>query len=420
MPLGELASRIALAFGIGLLIGLERGWTRRAARPGSRTAGVRTFAISGLLGGIAAALAQGSRRELDTGGAIVLAAVFIAYAATIALFSRDENRATQTHSATTAIAALLTFVLGAYALLGDRRVAAAAAVAASGVLIVREEIHEWIAKITLTELQSVLVLLAMTFIALPIVPDRSVGPFGGVNLREVWIIAIVLASVSFAGYVAVKILGERHGILVAAAAGGLVSSTAVTLANARRAAAGEGAPHLLAAGAALATAVSFVRVIALVAALKPFIVIRVASGLLVAICIAVGYAMASVYWRSSAREKQKAMEFRNPFGFWSVIGLATSVGVLVVIGRAIYDYFGAAGAIGGAAAMGAFDVDAMTVSMTRLDPQIATKAILVGVASNTLAKAGIAALVERGRFATEIAAVSIACILFGGLTFVVT
>jgi uncharacterized membrane protein (DUF4010 family) len=115
------------------------------------------------------------------------------------------------------------------------------------------------------------------------------------------------------------------------------------------------------------------------------------------------------------------LQFRNPFGFWSVIGLALSVGVLILIGRAIYDYFGATGAIAGAAAMGFFDVDAMTVSMTRLEPNVATQAILVGVASNTLAKATIAALVERRRFALEIAAMSFACILSGGLlTLVLT
>ena len=93
----------------------------------------------------------------------------------------------------------------------------------------------------------------MTFVALPVMPDDRIGPFGGVNPRQVWLIAIVLAAVSFAGYVAVKYLGESHGILLAAAAGGLASSTAVTVANARRAAAGEGPPPLLAAGVALAT-----------------------------------------------------------------------------------------------------------------------------------------------------------------------
>jgi len=86
----------------------------------------------------------------------------------------------------------------------------------------------------------------MTFIGLPILPDAPLGPFGGVNPREVWLIAIVLASVSFLGYAAVKYFGARRGLLLAAAAGGVASSTAVTIANARRAAAREGSPRLLA------------------------------------------------------------------------------------------------------------------------------------------------------------------------------
>ena len=102
-----------------------------------------------------------------------------------------------------------------------------------------------------------MVLLAMTFIALPIVPNDPIGPFGGVNPREVWVIAIALACVSFTGYAAVKYLGASRGVLVAAALGGLVSSTAVTIANARRAAAGEGSSRLLAAGVAIATSISF-------------------------------------------------------------------------------------------------------------------------------------------------------------------
>ena len=120
-------------------------------------------------------------------------------------------------SATSVIAGMLTFALGAYAALGDMRVAAAAAVAAAGLLAIREEIHDWVAKITWPELRSLFVLLAMTFIALPIVPDDPIGPFGGVNPREVWIIAVILAGVSFLGYVAVKYFDPRRGLLIAAA-----------------------------------------------------------------------------------------------------------------------------------------------------------------------------------------------------------
>src|SRR5437868_1117096 len=132
MELDELLSRTALSAGVGLLIGLERGWHRREARPGSRTAGVRTFAITGLLGGTTAALARGQGGELSVGGSILLGMAFLAYAGVITVFSRDENRATNTFSVTTTIAGLLTFMLGAYALIGDVHVAAAAAVATAG------------------------------------------------------------------------------------------------------------------------------------------------------------------------------------------------------------------------------------------------------------------------------------------------
>jgi len=192
---------------------------------------------------------------------------------------------------------LLTFVLGAYAVAGDVRVAAATVVVATAILAAREDIHVWVGRITWPELRSALVLLAMTFVVLPVVPDTPIGPFGGVNPREVWLIAIVLAGASFLGYGAVKAFGAERGVLLASLAGGLVSSTAVTLSSARRAAAGEGAPRLLAAGVAIATAVSFLRVIAIVTVLKPVLLVLVAPALLAALLVAVLYAIASVYWR---------------------------------------------------------------------------------------------------------------------------
>jgi uncharacterized membrane protein (DUF4010 family) len=418
MDFAAQVSRVALAFGIGLLIGLERGWTTREALPGSRAAGVRTFAISGLLGGVVGALARGAAGTLTLEGSVVLGAAFIAFASVIALFGREENRAAHRFSATTTIAALLTFVLGAYAALGNTRVAAAAAVAAAAVLIFREGLHGWLARITRVEFESALLLLAMTFIALPIVPDGPVGPFGGVNLREVWIIAIALAAVSFAGYVAVKLLGERRGVLVAAAAGGLVSSTAVAFANARRVVAGEGSARVLAAGTALATAVAFVRVAAITAVLNTSLAVLVAPALLVSAAVAVGFALASVYSRAVQSPGESTAQFRNPFGFWSVLGMAATMGVLVLAGRYINARFGTGGAIAGAAVMGFFDVDAMTVSMAGLTPQALSNragayALLTGVASNTVTKVAISAIVGRGWFALRIAALATACLLAG-------
>jgi uncharacterized membrane protein (DUF4010 family) len=415
----ELLSRIALSFGIGLLIGLERGWTSREVAPGSRAAGVRTFSIAGLLGGLVGAMARQTDGTVGVASALLIGIAFAAYAVVIALFSLEENRASKKFSATTAVAALLTFVLGVYALIGDARVAAAAAVAAAGVLALREGLHGWIARITRRELESGLALLAMTFIALPFVPDRSVGPLGGVNFREVWIIAIALASISFAAYIAVRYYGENRGALIAAAIGGLVSSTAVAFTNARRAAAGEGSPRILADATALATAISFVRVAAITAVLAPAIALPAGIVLGAAALAATSPATMTLLGQRAVKGTDTAVSFRNPFGFWSVLAIAASMGVLIVLGRYVNDRFGTGGAIVGAASMGLFDVDAMTVAVSRLvpdelDSRGATYAILAGVASNTLVKAAIAVVIGRGRFALYVALTALACLAVGG------
>jgi uncharacterized membrane protein (DUF4010 family) len=425
MEFEHLLSRVALALGIGLLIGLERGWRTREAPPGSRTAGIRTFAISGLLGGITGALAQAAGGVANIGGSIILAGGLTVYAAVITMFCREENRAERTFSATTTIAAILTFALGAYALIGDMRIAVAAAVAATALLATRNELHGWVAKITWPEFRSGLVLLAMTFIGLPILPDEPIGPFGGVNPREVWIIAIVLACVSFIGYVAVRVFGASRGVLLAAAAGGLVSSIAVTVANARRAAAGEGSPRLLAAGVAVATAISFLRVFAIASVLQPGLLVIMGPALVAAAAAAIGFAMALVYWRTPGAKQPEEVEFRNPFGFWSAVGFALFLGAIIVLGSAVAEALGATGAIVGAIVVGLVDVDSVTVSMARLVPDPlpmaqAAYAILAAVASNTVSKVAIGAVISRGWFAAELGVMTVICFAAAGAALVLT
>jgi uncharacterized membrane protein (DUF4010 family) len=236
----------------------------------------------------------------------------------------------------------------------------------------------------------------------------------------VWMIAIVLAGVSFVGYVLVKYFGAGHGVLLAAAAGGLVSSTAVTAAYARRAAAGEGAPRLLAAGVSLANAISFARVIILIAVLNPALLLATAAPLIAATLVAAGLAVAAVYWWRDPTAEQKAVEFRNPFSLGSVIGFAVLLGAIIVVGRVLGERVGATGAIIGAAAMGLADVDAVTVAMARLAPEplgtaSASLAILVAVASNMAAKLAIGAGIGRGRFAIELAVMSAAPLVAAAL-----
>jgi uncharacterized membrane protein (DUF4010 family) len=415
MDLFDFLPRFAVALGIGLLIGLERGWRLREMKPGTRAAGIRTFAISSLLGATAAALAQATA---DAG--FFLGAAFVAFAAVITLFCWEENRTTGSNSATTAIAAVLTFSLGAFTILGDMRVAAAAAVVAAGILAAREDIHSWVARITWPELRSALVLLAMTFIVLPVMPDDPIGPFGGVNPRQIWLIAIALAGVSFLGYLGVRVFGARQGILVSSAAGGLVSSTAVTVANARRAANEEAAPGVLAAGVAIASGISFLRVVAIAAALQSTLLGLIAPPLLVATLVAVVAGLLPL--RGQARRHKPAAHtaFVNPFAFWSVIVFAIFLGLVVVAARIIGERVGATGVILGAAIAGFADVDAITVSvakLTTISARNAALAILAAVATNMVSKLIVGVLIGSRRFALYVAVFTLACFAAAGSAF---
>jgi uncharacterized membrane protein (DUF4010 family) len=267
----------------------------------------------------------------------------------------------------------------------------------------------------------------MTFVALPLVPSDPIGPFGGVNPREVWIVAIALALVSFLGYVAVKRLGPR-GVLLAAALGGMVSSTAVAIASARRAAAGESSPRLSAAAAAIASAGMFARVVAIVAAMKPALLVLVAPALAAAAFTALGLAMWWATRSASSRVGERQdypMTFRNPLDLWSVLGFALFLAVIMVLSRVIGETVGATGVVVGAIVAGLADVDAITVSTARLVPEPlkaehAAVAILAAVASDTVSKVCIGAVIERGRFALLIAAMAAACLSAAGAALALT
>src|SRR5262245_45982812 len=222
MDQDELFRRLALALAIGLLIGLERGWQLREEAEGERTAGFRTHALTGLLGGICAALAAATHP-------LVLAAGLLSFTGAFALFAWLEASSEHNFSVTGVVGAILTFLLGAYAVVGKPLVAVAASVAMAVLLALKEPLHGWVRRLSWLELRAVLVLLAMSFLLLPVLPNRPIDPWDAINPAEIWFLAVLIAGVSFVGYVAMKCLGEQAGVAVAALAGGLTSSTATTL-----------------------------------------------------------------------------------------------------------------------------------------------------------------------------------------------
>lgn len=386
MDQSQILSRLAVSLAIGLLVGLERGWRTRSEQDHQRAAGFRTFALSGLLGGVTGAVAR------HTNG-LIIGFVFLGYAAAFAAFHWLEAKAEQNVSVTSVVAGMLTFLLGTMAVAGDPRLAIACAVAMTGLLALREWIHSGIASLTWRELRAILVLLAMSFLLLPVLPNRTIDPWNSVNLYEIWLLAILTAAISFVGYIAVRILGDRLGIVTTAIAGGLASSTVATLTFAGLSREHPGSFRLLSAGILIAGAVMMARVAAVTVALNQALfgplVLPLASA---AAILAVG---AAILLLSNSERHTPKLLIQNPLAFGTALKSAALIGAVMLAAEIIRQAFGSTGVLMVAALSGVADVDAVTISMARLgggdlDLNTAARAIMIAVSVNTISKAMIA------------------------------
>ena len=410
----ELIHRLAAALAIGLLVGTERHWRERQEAAGRRTAGVRTFALTGLFGGVMAVLASALGQN---GGALLLGFGIVALLAAQLPFALREAEAENKVSATSLVAALGTYSLGALAVLGDMAVAGAAAVAMTAILASRESLHGLMKRITWAELRSALMLLSMTLLVMPLVPDEPIALLGGLNPAKIWRFAILLAAISYLGYLAVRLMGPERGLLFSGAAGGLVSSTAVTLANARAAAAG-GAGLALAAGALMAGAVSCLRTIGIVAFIAPAVAAHLLAPLGVA---ALGMALAGfVLARRAGADGVAASMPDNPFELSAVLKIALLLAAVVLISKLAAERLGPEAVLAVAAITGLADVDAVALSVPLLAPttislEFAAQSILAAVAVNICAKAGYALALGGGRYGMAYAGLSLAAGAVGAL-----
>jgi len=410
--------RLALAIAIGLIVGVERHWREREAAPGLRTAGIRTFALIGMLGGGVGLI----EKAMPAGGppGVVSGCVFLAFSAVFAFYKWREAEADDDFSVTSVVAAMATFLFGEFAVLGDVKLAAAGGVALTAILASRQPLHQFIERMSWIELRSAIILLAMTFVILPLLPTAPYGPFGGISLRAVWSLAILLATISYVGYVAVRLLGAGRGELAAGAAGGLVSSTAVTLDNARRAAAGGDADRL-AAGAAVAGSVSYLRTAALVLGLAPSL-----AGLLLPPFIAAAVAMAAgAAWlvRGRIATAHAAGTMGNPFDLAGVLMMALFLAAIGFVVRAASAAFGSSGIVVVSALAGIGDVDAVTVTVAglpALEASAGALAIAAALASNTIAKAVYGLALGGSRYGGRFAILSAAALLVGAVAYWLT
>lgn len=397
----EPFERLGLALAIGFLIGIERGWRARDVAEGGRAAGLRTYALSGLLGGVSGMLSQAL-------GGWAMVTLGLPFAAAFILFKRREQLDDNDHSATAIVAGLLTFGLGTLAVIGDQRVAAAAAVAVAALLAGKEVLHTWLKRLTWPELRDALVLLAMTFVALPLLPNRPFGPYGLVNFAELWVLTIAMAAISFVAYAAIKVWGPAKGALLASAAGALVSSTAVTFSLARLQKEIPN-PFALAGAALVASAIMAIRLGVITLALWPPLFWLLVPPLAVFAALSTVFGLGATAVASRREPTSSPPSAKSPFELALVLKFALVLGVVMAAARVAAGLYGPAGLLPVAAIGGLVDADAVTLTAARMTAKgmaidVAGQAALLAAAVDSCSKMVIAWLVGGSRFGALYAA----------------
>ncbi len=370
--------RFALALALGFLIGLERersGITQK----GRVFAGVRTFTLISLFG-----FACGWLHNLGLGAAVPVGLAAITALAALQYFAKLRMNRT---GWTTEAAVLLTFAIGALALLAPPWVPLALGIIGTLLLSEKSRLEGLVEVLDTAEFLAVLKFLIVTALVLPIVPDRAFTQFA-INPHKLWWIVVMVSSVGFAGYFMIKKLGAKFGWWLSGLAGGIVSSTAVSVAAGRVAQRQPGQAHHALQAALLASSVMYLRILALIgflnAAFLPVLIWKLG-----ALC-AVGFLLAWLV-RPAAEpvEHGPVGSLQNPFEIVPALAFALLFVVLMVATKLVQGHFGDSALLGLAGVVGVVDIDPFILSLVQSNPapaRLLVSAILVAMMVNTLAK----------------------------------
>jgi uncharacterized membrane protein (DUF4010 family) len=374
--------RLAIALGIGLLVGAERE-RRKAENGGAGTAGIRTFALVSLMGGVAAAFE--SAAVLVGGGAFVAALTVAGY-----MRSDKEDR-----GLTSEVALILSYLLGALAM-KTPAIAAGAGVIAAMVLAMRTRLHRLVKEaLSAEELVDMLIFGVAALVVLPLVPNRTIGPYNVINPFTIWRLVVVVMGITSAGYVAQRIVGPRYGLPIAGLASGFVSSSATIAAMGNRAKQDDRLLGAAVAGAACSTIATIAQLAIVIGAASPAALRAAALPLSLAGAAAVAYG-GFFAWRAARIQAPPESPKGHAFSMKAAVFFALMVSGVMLLSTAVHHWLGDAGLLVAVGAAGLADAHSAAASVAsvqaagEIDERAAVMGILVAASTNSATKVFLA------------------------------
>lgn len=400
---------------LGAIIGLIRQWDQQAEDHSGDYAGVRTFTFWSVLGCLAAFVST----EYSPW---TLPVVLLAISAQIVL-PRGRPTAPGAGS-TTLAAAVLTVLVGALVFWEQHE----EAILVSGLMAVliglKRPIHDWTRAFTETDIRATLQFVAVTGVILPLVPDEAYGPFDGFNPHSTWMMVVLISGVGFAGYVLMRLLDSRSGIVVTSVLGGIASSTATTLAFTRQSKEDPARSETYALAVAIACTVMLPRVLVIIGFVNRDLALQLL--LPFAVMAVPGLLYAGWSWWSQRDQKKKTSHptIANPLSLMTAVKFALLYAVISFGVKAAGHFDNLQGSLLPLAFVsGLTDLDAIALSVARnigageLSPGLAARAVVVAAIANSVVKAGLAVAFGSPKLRWHVAVVMGLTIACGGLGF---
>jgi uncharacterized membrane protein (DUF4010 family) len=382
----ETARPFLLALAIGLLIGIERE-RAKSDSPTEDPLGSRTFTLLALLGAVAAHVASAA-----------IAVVLAAFAGAVILAGYVRTRLGPGGSGvgvTTEVAAMATFALG-YMTRSDPLLAGMLAVITLAMLALKPRIHQFAkAGIKQKEVGAALTFLVIAFVVLPLLPNRAVDPWNLVNPARLWLVLVLIAGVTFGGYIAMRLLGPRWGLPLAGFSAGLVSSTAATLSLSQKCRESVGLTWSATVGIVLANTASAAAQLMVVAAVYPGLVPVALPVIGLPILLGLAGSSIALFFRDRETSDEE-VAVGNPLALRSTLAFASLLALVLVLVSIASRLFGSAGVLVSSAVGGTTDVHAVTLAVSNLaaagdiTSRAAVFAILIAFLTNMVVKMGLA------------------------------